>query len=209
MIARQRMNSAATGSVARAVLSAGALLGVGAAVGARVHSVARDSWESRRHALELGGVRVIRDSQGAFPQIEITLRNPAPSTSFLTRIEIDVARRSARTQKTRCRESVPAAEYNLLLDPERALDHRSLVLSQLVDPHSRHRFAVVVGQTVRRGLPVHAEYDLAASILYNEESAVPLGRISVAIDGPSCGTRLARAATPVTRAQRGALSGPR
>jgi hypothetical protein len=203
------MNSAATGSVARAVLSAGALLGVGAAVGARVHSVARGSWESRRHALELEGVRVIRDSQGVFPQVEITLRNPAPSTSFLTRIEIDVARRSARTQKTRCRESVPAAEYNLLLDPERALEHRSLALSQLVDPHSRHRFAVVVGQTARRGLPVHAEYDLAASILYNEESALPLGTISVAIDGPPCGTRLARAAAPVTRAQRGALSGPR
>jgi len=52
-------------------------------VGARVHSVARGSWESRRHALELEAVRVIRDSQGVFPLVEITLRNPAPSTSFL------------------------------------------------------------------------------------------------------------------------------
>ena len=178
-------------------------------VGARVHSVARGSWESRRHALELEAVRVIRDSQGVFPLVEITLRNPAPSTSFLTRIEVDVTRRSARAQKTRCRETVPATEYNLLLDPERALEHRSLLLSQLVDPHSRHRFAVVVGQTGRRGLPVHAEYDLAGSILYNEESALPLGKISVVIDGPPCGTRLARAATPVTRAQRGALTRPR
>ncbi len=178
-------------------------------VGARVHSVARRSWESRRHALELEAVRVILDSQGVFPLVEITLRNPAPSTSFLTRIELDVTRRSARAQKTRCRETVPAREYNLLLDPERALEHRSLLLSQLVDPHSRHRFAVVVGQTGRRGLPVHAEYDLAGSILYNEESALPLGKISVVIDGPPCGTRLARAATPVTRAQRGALTRPR
>jgi len=177
-------------------------------VGARVHSVARGSWESRRHALELEAVRVIRDSQGVFPLVEITLRNPAPSTSFLTRIELDVTRRSARAQKTRCRETVPATEYNLLLDPERALEHRSLLLSQLVDPHSRHRFAVV-GQTGRRGLPVHAEYDLAASILYNEGSALPLGTISLMIDGPPCGTRPARAATPVTRAERGALSRPR
>jgi len=178
-------------------------------VGARVHSVARGSWESRRHALELEAVRVIRDSQGVFPLVEITLRNPAPSTSFLTRIEVDVTRRSARTQKARCRESVPAAKYNLLLDPERGLEHRRVTVSQLVDPHSRHRFLVIVGQTGRRGLPVHAEYDLAASILYNEGSALPLGTISLMIDGPPCGTRPARAATPVTRAERGALSRPR
>ena len=178
-------------------------------VGARVHSVARGSWESRRHALELEAVRVIRDSQGVFPLVEITLRNPAPSTSFLRELDVDVRRRIARTHRALCRESPAMAEYNLLLDPGRALERRSLALSQLVDPYSSHRFAIVLGQAPLRGLPAHAEYDLAASILYNEGSALPLGTISLMIDGPPCGTRPARAATPVTRAERGALSRPR
>ena len=193
--------------VAHAVLFAGALLGVGALVAAQVGSVALGSWQSRRHALELDAVRVIRDSQSAFPLVEITLRNPAPSTSFLREIDVDVRRRVARTHSALCRESPAAAEYNLLLDPGRALERRSLPLSQLVDPHSNHRFAIILGQAPLRGLPVHAEYDLGATILYNEDSALPLETISVAIDGPPCGTPPAAGggATPVTRVQRSAL----
>ena len=192
--------------VAHAVLFAGALLGVGALVAARVGSVAIGSWQSRRHALELDAVRVIRDSQSVFPLVEITLRNPAPSTSFLRELDVDVRRRIARTHRALCRESPAAAEYNLLLDPGRALERRSLALSQLVDPHSGHRFAIILGQAALRGLPVHGEYDLAGTILYNEDSALPLETISVAIDGPPCGTNPAAAgATPVKRVQRSAL----
>src|SRR3989442_10903095 len=53
----------------------------------RLAPVAVAAWQLRRHALQLESIRVTADSQGTaglFPVIEITLRNPAPSLSFLT-----------------------------------------------------------------------------------------------------------------------------
>src|SRR5947199_237757 len=68
------------------------LVCLGAGLGiVRFAPVAVAAWQSRRHALRLESIRVTADSQGTaglFPVIEITLRNLAPSLSFLTRLGI-------------------------------------------------------------------------------------------------------------------------
>src|SRR5437773_12020012 len=77
---------------------------VGAGLAAvRLAPAAVASWQSRRQALLLESIRVITRA-GAFPSIEITLRNPAPSISFLTTLDAEVATRLHRGQAGDCSE---------------------------------------------------------------------------------------------------------
>ncbi len=128
---------------------------VGAGLAAvRLAPAAVASWQSRRQALLLESIRVITRA-GAFPSIEITLRNPAPSISFLTTLDAEVATRLHRGQAGDCSEDLAVWDYDLLLDGRRAAQHDRVTLSQLVDPVSLHRFAIAVGQG---GPPAHGEY---------------------------------------------------
>ncbi|HYT99652.1 MAG TPA: hypothetical protein VEK85_04710 [Gemmatimonadales bacterium] len=157
---------------------------VGAGLAAvRLAPAAVASWQSRRQALLLESIRVITRA-GAFPSIEITLRNPAPSISFLTTLDAEVATRLHRGQAGDCSEDPAVWDYDLLLDGRRAAQHDRVTLSQLVDPASLHRFAIAVGQG---GPPTHGEYDIALTLRYNEGATLPLGHVELSIDRPACG----------------------
>ncbi len=164
-------------------------------------------WLFPQRGVEVDAVRVIEDSQaierfrktwlgsgeqairnrGFFPLIEVVLRNPASSTSFLTGMDFDVTRRLHREYPAFCQGVSPTWEYNLLLDTHRASDRQRLDLSQLVDPNSVDRFVIAVGHTGWQGRPTYAEYDITLTLHYNEGRSLPLGRFSLAIDSPRCG----------------------
>jgi hypothetical protein len=164
----------------------------------RVAPVAVAAWQLRRQALQVESIRVTADSQGTtgrFPVIEITLRNPAASLSFLTTLDMEVSTRLRRPLIGGCSEGPVQWEYDLLLDGERVAQHDSVIVSQLVDAESLHRFAIAVGQS---GPPAHAEYDVTLTVHYNEHSTLPLGRVRLGIDSPACGLAPAtRPARPV------------
>lgn len=161
------------------------------------------SWQSRRQALQVDSVRVIADSQaiellrrsrhrgndstigaaGLFPLVEVTLRNPAPSISFLTTLELDVTTQQRRDKSACAGRPVPW-EYDLLLDGRGPAERHVLTLSQLVDPESRHRFVIALGQS---DPPAHGDYEVELTLHYNEGSTLALGRIVVSIDSPACG----------------------
>jgi len=148
----------------------------------RLAPAAVASWRSRRQALELDPIRVITRA-GAFPLIEITLRNPARSISFLTTLDAEVATRLRRGQAGGCSGDPAAWDYDLLIDGRRAAEHDTVLLSQLVDPESLHRFAIAVGQA---GPPAHGEYELTLMLRYNERATLPLGHVELSIDGLGC-----------------------
>src|SRR5438067_2093573 len=85
----------------------------------RLAPAAVASWRSRRQALELDPIRVITRA-GAFPLIEITLRNPARSISFLTTLDAEVATRLRRAQAGGCSGDPAAWDDDLLIDGGRA-----------------------------------------------------------------------------------------
>ena len=175
------------------------LVCLGAGLGiVRFAPVAVAAWQSRRHALRLESIRVTADSQGTaglFPVIEITLRNPAPSLSFLTRLDMELSTRLRRPLVGGCSEGPVAWEYDLLVDGQRVVQRDSVMVSQLVDPESLHRLAIAVGQS---GPPAHAEYDVTLTLHYNEHSTLPLGQLRLSIDSPACGLAPAtRPARPV------------
>src|SRR3989454_10655302 len=147
------------------------LVCLGAGLGiVRFAPVAVAAWQSRRHALQLESIRVTADSQGTaglFPVIEITLRNPAPSLSFLTTLDMELSTRLRRPLVGGCSEGPVAWEYDLLVDGQRVVQRDSVMVSQLVDPESLHRFAIAVGQS---GPPAHAEDDVTSTLHYNEHS---------------------------------------
>jgi hypothetical protein len=180
------------------------VLCLGAAVAlVRLAPAIAASWQSRRQALQVDSVRVIADSQairllrrsrhrdtdstisaaGLFPLVEVTLRNPAPSISFLTTLDFEVTTRQRR-DKTACAGRPLPWEYDLLLDGRGAAERHVLTLSQLVDPESRHRFVIALGQS---DPPAHGEYEVELTLHYNEGGTLPLGRVVLAIDGPACG----------------------
>src|SRR2546422_7561014 len=175
------------------------LVCVGAGFGiVRFAPVAVAAWQLRRHALQLESIRVTADARGTaglFPVIEITLRNPAPSLSFLTTLDMDVSTRLRHALVGRCSDGPVGWEYDLLVDGQRVAQHDSVLVSQLVDAESLHRFAIAVGQS---GPPAHAEYDVTLTLHYNEHSTLPLGQLRLGIDSPACGLAPAtRPARPV------------
>jgi hypothetical protein len=177
-------------------------LGAGVAL-VRLAPTIAASWRSRRQALQVDSVRVVADSQaiqllrrarrrendstihaaGLFPLVTVTLRNPAPSISFLTTLELAVTTRQRRA-KTGCAGPPVAWEYDLLLAGRGAAERHVLTLSQLVDPQSQHRFVIALGQS---DPPAHAEYAVELTLHYNEGSTLALGRMMVSIDSPACG----------------------
>jgi len=159
----------------------------------RFAPVAAGSWRVRRQALELESIRTIADTAG-FPALEITLRNPAPSTSFLATLDVQVTTRLHRARTGDCSGGPANWDYDLLVDGAHAEAHDTLTLSQLVDPESRHRFVIVVGQS---DPPAHGEHDVVLTLHYNEGSTLPLGDVKLSIDGPACG--LAPGVRPLRR----------
>src|SRR3989442_13449178 len=98
-------------------------LGAGLGI-VRFAPVAVAAWQLRRHALQLESIRVTADSQGTaglFPVIEITLRNPAPSLSFLTTLDVDVSTRLRHALVGRCSDGPVGWEYDLLVDGQRVV----------------------------------------------------------------------------------------
>ena len=150
---------------------------------ARFAPAAAGSWRARRQALELESIRTIADT-ARFPALEITLRNPAPSTTFLATLDVQVTTRRHRARTGDCSGGPASWDYDVLVDGTHAEEHDTLTLSQLVDPESRHRFVIVVGQS---DPPVHGEYDVVLTLHYNEGSTLPLGDVKLSIDGPACG----------------------
>jgi hypothetical protein len=169
-------------SPARRAIVAIVCLAAGVAL-VRFAPAAAGSWRARRQALELESIRTIADTAG-FPALEITLRNPAPSTSFLATLHLQVTTRLRRVRTGGCSGRPAGWDYDLLVDGTHTAERDSVSLSQLVDPESRHRFVIVVGQ---RDPPAHGEYDVALTLRYNEGSTLPLGQVRLAIDGPACG----------------------
>src|SRR2546422_10956319 len=126
------------------------LVCLGAGLGiVRFAPVAVAAWQSRRHALRLESIRVTADSQGTaglFPVIEITLRNPAPSLSFLTRIDMGLSTRLRRPLVGVCSECPAAWGYDLVIDGQRVAHPGIVMVSQLDDPERLHSISISVGQ---------------------------------------------------------------
>src|SRR5205823_4822755 len=78
----------------------------------RLGPAAAASWRSRRAALRLESVHVITRA-GAFPLVEITLRNPAPSISFLTTLDVEVTKRLHRVLDGACSGGPVSWDYDL------------------------------------------------------------------------------------------------
>jgi hypothetical protein len=181
-----------TMSPARRAIVAIVCVAVGVAV-VRFAPAAAGSWRARRQALELESIRPIADTAG-FPALEITLRNPAPSTSFLATLDVQITTRLHRIRTGGCSGGPAGWDYDVLVDGTHVAQRDSVSLSQLVDPDSRHRFVIVVGQS---DPPAHGEYDVALTLRYNEGSTLPLGNVTLSIDGPACG--LAPGVRPLRR----------
>lgn len=122
--------------------------------------------------------------RGAFPILDVKLRNGSRETIPLKWLAIDV--KAARITYDSATYHTPPVtwEYNVLLNPHEPGAKKNIKLSQTIEGGQSGRFIIIIGQLSGYGELKYADYELRLSLFYNNKQSLNLGTHKTRVPSP-------------------------
>jgi hypothetical protein len=125
----------------------------------------------------------VRGALGAFPFIDVLLRNPTSEAAVVTSVKVAARRVTVDQMIGFCSPMVPTWAYHLLLQSDSSSQLVTAPLAQQVPANGADRFVLVLGH---EGSVAEATYDVAIDLVYDRSKVLSLGQHHVRI-GSLCG----------------------